>query len=279
MGGVFQPELAQKLPDARRRRIGFQPDVLSGALLFDASIQDWTVMLDTSLILGPRVLRARLLDASGAEIRLVTQELTLVNAAPGNVQIIQAPKQAVKGAPITLQALGFDNQTGIQQVQFFFGKPADGQLPPKTATIAATPTSDDGNVWTAQVPIPETAAGPTDISVQFTNKAGLSSFATTTVQVVDKLVPQTGKIVGRLMEGPRPQPGLMVLLADENAKIEKGMKGREVKTDTDGTFTFDDVPPGNYVLTAEKETSGRKAQQKVAVKPGAVVKVTLELLF
>ena len=73
------------------------------------------------------------------------------------------------------------------------------------------------------------------------------------------------------MEGRLAQGGLVVVLSDE-----KGEKGR-VTTKPDGSYQFNDVVPGKYKLHVEKESTSRKADADVEVKPGETKTVTLEL--
>ena len=46
----------------------------------------------------------------------------------------------------------------------------------------------------------------------------------------------------------------------------------------DGTFTFEDVPPGTYKLSATKAVSKRKATVPVTVQGGQTSTVTIDLL-
>jgi hypothetical protein len=279
--GTFIADRVRKLPTARRERIGFQPAGPSGALLFDAAVQDWTVTFDTAEIVGARSLRARLFGADRAEILEVTRPVTLADRAPADVQFVNPPVQALRGAPLALQAMGFGSGADVQKVQFFVGRPADGKVPPSTPTTPGTAVNGNPSLWGATLPLPLTALGPTDVSVQFVNSAGLSAFATTTVEVFDKLPPVFGTIRGTVFEGPRPQPGLEVALLDEKGMPVKDDKGveRKVKTTAEGTFVFEKVLPGNYKVFVSKPSSGRKAEKAVGVEPGQTVTVTLELFL
>jgi hypothetical protein len=278
-GGAFQADLVRQLPEARRRRIGFSPAGPGGALLFDASYRDWTVALDTSLIVGPRLLRARLLNAEGQELLEVIQPVRLVNRAPSDVQFLHPPRQAQRGATLNLQVLGYDQSGPVRQVLFFLGQPSNGKLPPNTPTTPGTPVDAGKTTWTVQLPLPPERLGPTDISVQFINAAGLSAFATTTVNILDKLPPTLGTIRGTVFEGPLPQPNLEIALRDGKGGAIKDDKGQERKTTTgpDGTFVFEDVPPGTYKVYASKPASRRQAEQSVTVEAGKTANVKLLL--
>lgn len=280
-GGVFEVEREQAFPEPRRRRIGFNPHGPGGALLFDATIQDWDLTFDTSHIVGPRVLRARLLSLEGSEIFTVDQPVTLVDRAPAQVRFIDAPRQALRGAPLALQAICFDPGEEIRQVFFFTGKPLDGKIPPNIPTTTATRQENGQTMWSAQLPLGADKTGPTDISVQFVNRAGLSSFATISVNVLDKLPPILGEIRGTVQEGMRLQPNLEVVLRDDKGAAVKDEKGLKKKTTTraDGTFLFENLPPGKYKVFTSKPVSNRKAETTVEVEAGKTAVVTLSLFL
>jgi hypothetical protein len=277
-GGTFQPELTRTSPEARPRRVGFSPDGPGGALLFTGSVEDWTVPLDARLILGPRLLRGRLLGRDGQEIRVAYLPVVLQNTAPEQVQFVNPPKLALKGAPLELQALGFDGGTGVKRVAFFVGKPVKDAVPPAAALTAAAAVPGSKGLWTAEVPLPPAQLGPTDLSVVVTNNAGLSAFATTTVNVVEKLPPVLGQVRGTVTEGGRPQAGLEVVLRDVRAKTPQ--EGTfTVKAGADGTYLFKDVPPGAYKLSTSKRIANRKAEAEVTVEAGKTAVVNLALLL
>src|SRR5262249_12161736 len=51
-GGVFQADVVQNRPGARDRFLGFSPPSSDGAVVFQASVQDWNVPLDVSGLRG-----------------------------------------------------------------------------------------------------------------------------------------------------------------------------------------------------------------------------------
>ena len=90
--------------------------------------------------------------------------------------------------------------------------------------------------------------------------------------------PVLGTIKGTVLEGPRPQPGLdVVLSAGKGRGVEKG----RTKTNPSGEFLFKGVPPGEYKVTSVKPSSRTHRDAAVTVDAkGATVpaSVTLELL-
>ncbi|MBL8799960.1 MAG: hypothetical protein JNM56_39120 [Planctomycetia bacterium] len=273
-GGGFEIDSSMKFPSGRQTRIGFFPYGKNGALLFDASIQDWNIKLDTLRIKGPRTLKARLLAADGQTVRTAEMTIILDDTPPDKVQILNPPKAAKKDAPLTLKAFAQPPVSGIKEVNFFIGQPVNGKLPPKTMLFKAEP-DPSGAFWTATLPLQGENKGPTDFSVEFKSEAGLSGFATTNIDLLDKEPPpEPGKIAGQVLEGLRPQPKLPVILLDEKDKeLSRTM------SDADGNYEFPNLKPGLYRVYTIKEVNKRKADVQTKVEAGQTTKLDLPLML
>ena len=94
--GSFEPEEIRRFPTAQHRRIGFAPGGPDGALLFEAAADDWSTTLDLTGIEGSRLLRARLLDADGNEVEVVSQPLLIDNSRPAGPSFIELPAGAAR---------------------------------------------------------------------------------------------------------------------------------------------------------------------------------------
>ena len=57
----------------------------------------------------------------------------------------------------------------------------------------------------------------------------------------------------------------------------KPKENARAKTDAAGKFSFKEVKPGKYLLTAEKPSSRTKANEQVEVEAGKVVTADLKL--
>lgn len=264
----------QRFPSARHQRIGFAPHGPKGGLLFEAAIVDWSAQFDTTGLLGEREVHATLLTAEGNRIQSVSQTVTFEQGPPSGLQFVGLPKQAGRDEPLTVEASCEASLSGIASVQFFVGRPADGKLPPEAQPVAGQSLDNDGTLWTGTLNLPPTAQGPTPISVQFTNGAGMSGFATALVDVHKTLPLAGGRIEGTVVEGPRPQAGLPVTLLDEHGKQKA--QGR---TKADGTFLFEGIAPGSYEITSEKAVSQRKGKAQAKVEAGKTAIVTVELFL
>jgi hypothetical protein len=192
----------------------------------------------------------------------------------------------VKRAPtITVKAEGADRESGIADVLFFWGRPVEGKFPANTQPVRGA-QDDEKAPWSAIMPLGDEKKGSVDLTAQFTNGVGLVTFTTVTVEIVEPPPPMNpndpanaekkkgpGKIVGKVVEGGRPQPGLVVTLSDD-----KGMPKLTTKTGEGGVFEFPKLEPGTYKLSSTKEISKTKGETTVTVQNDATTPATIELL-
>jgi hypothetical protein len=264
--------LTRRFASARDERIGMLLSGPGGALVFEAGIRDWTVPLDTTRWRGRHVLKARLVDAAGQELQHSLQELVVDETPPLHTRFVDAPAQAQKGVSLKLHAEGRDAESDLATVHFFVGASADGKMPSGAAAVAATFEPGRGT-WTALVPLPD-SPGKTVVSAQFVNRVGLAQCTSTAIELldVDPASARPAAIVGKVFEGPRPQPNLTVVLRDQD-----GRDKAKTQTQADGTFRFEGLPPGRYQLWCVKPESGRRVLLPVTVEPGATQRVDLAL--
>lgn len=269
----FEADLTRRFPTAKERRIGFWPQGPAGALLFEGSLKDWTVAWNTTGISGVRLLRARLLDDRGQEIAQAFHVVTLESTPPAVARIVDPPAKHQRGTPLQLAAQGNDPESGIASVTFFPGEPDDNKIPKGAATFPASALDSGKTSWATTITLPEDKKGKVVISAQFTNGIGLSKFDTVRIELVEKEDAKgPGKIRGTVTEGPRPQPGLEVILRDA-----KGKEKAKTRTQKDGSFLFENVPPGSYFLYCIKPESMRHASVPVTVEPNKTSTKNLEL--
>jgi hypothetical protein len=275
VAGDFKANIAAKVfPSPRRERIGFVPQSPDGGLVFEGSLQDWQLPVDTSRLLGKHDILLRLLDRNGKEIAKALQTIVVGDSAPEGAQILNAPKAAKRGSKVILQAKASDLETGIKEAQFFVGKPVDNKVPPGATTFKTVPTDKAGSTWKAEVTLPEDKKGPTEVTVQFTNQVGLSTFATATIDLMDTDPAKTGpgRIKGKVVLGELGQPGLEVSLrGDKGAEIAK------TKTRADGTFVFEGVAPGKYTLYCRNNAAQRHGTANAVVEANKDTEVTVSL--
>ena len=272
-GGVFQADRSQQFTQLRFQRFGLSPFGPDGALVFQATLRDWEVALNTTGLLGQRILRARLISPQGQELASVSKTVTFDGAAPDDVRFVDVPPKVRRTEPLPVQVVTGNSVSGVRQAMFYLGKPVDGKMPPTAATFPGQPVDVAKTRWSATIFFPNDAKGPTSISVELTNNVGLTTTATTLVELLDAVPVTGGTVRGTVVEGPRPQPGLAVTLADE-----KGGEKAKAKTGDDGAFVFENVAPGKYKVLSAKPDAMRKGQSAVIiVEPGKTTNVTVEL--
>jgi hypothetical protein len=250
---------------AREQRVRVLEPAPDGALLLQTEVKPWTVELDSAGLFGEFLIQGRLEDA-GKEVIKAEVRVTFDGTPPENVKIVAGdlPKQLRRGDPIPLKATGNDPQSGISEVVFFAGKlPADGKIPPTAVQVKGTPPAGKETAWTARLPVPTDTKGTAEVSVQFTNRVGLSATDTITIQLVDAPPPsKTTSIEGTIRVGDLAQPNLTVYLRDP-----QGVEKDKTTTDAAGKYLFKDVPPGSYRVTASK-AAGSKGETAVTVTEG-----------
>jgi hypothetical protein len=271
--GEFQADAARSFTGPRDQRIGFRLDGASGGLIFEGAATDWQVILDTSQIIGERLLQARLLDGEGRLLAQTVQPITFDDTPPEQVKFLQYPAKAKKGTKILVKAAGRDTESGIASAAFFLGAREDGKVPPKTTMIPAAPVDAKKSVWQAEVLLPE-GKGPTPLTVEMTNRVGLKSYDTVRIELTDADPGTTGpsKIRGKIIFGQYAQPDVDVFLIDEKGKLKD-----KTKTNKDGVYEFQNVAPGLYRVYSIKRGSRRKGHKDVTVKPAETKEVNIDL--
>ncbi len=273
--GTFEGDASYTRPTAKRQRIACSPTGPGGALLFEASTGDWQIQPETSKVVGPRVLRGRLLDKDGQAIRTEFATLTLDDKAPQAIHFVEVPRLAKKDAPLVLKAMADASLSGISEVFFFPGRDVQNKPPQGVTPIAGKPVDEAKTTWTATLPLHVEKAGPAEFTAQFVNRAGLSTFATVTIELIDgdpsAVLP--GRVEGVVQEGAIPQPGLTVSLRDE-----KGVEKQTAKTDENGAFVFEKVTPGKYQLVTMKSATRRQGSAAIAVVADQTTVAAIKLL-
>lgn len=270
--GVFVADRTRHSDALKTPHVGFTPTGQNGALLFSVSLDDWSTEFDTTGIVGPRQLRARLIDPQGRIAQTATWRVAFDDTPPRAIAFLQAPPQVAVNQTFQVTAQAIDDVTAIAKTNFFLGKPDHGAPPQGAKLFAAKPLDAARTQWQATLP-GQKEAGPVEVSVQFTDQVGQSSYLTTSIEVADQAGgAKGGGIQGSVVEGSLPQAGLEVVLADDKRNVQQ-----TVKTDTRGQFHFAGVKPGKYIISSVKQSSQRQAQADVEVTAGQTARVELSL--
>jgi hypothetical protein len=278
-------ELAEFRGD-RRLRMLFAPGGPEGGLLFQPEMQDWGTDLDLSAVHGRTTLRLRMLDRAGKEVRfrnneasrpagaedLVTEiqkDVMLDSTPPENMRFVDLPEKAVRGKAQLVTATAEDPESGIRGAVFFLGKSLPGgKIPEGALQAVGRPFVPTPNLWAAELQVARDQRAPLDVSVQFTNGAGLTRTVTATLDVIDPppeppAAALKASIAGTVVEGDRPQVGLPVELRDGTGRVILATG----KTGEGGTFLFKDLNPGLYRVVSMKTASNTQGMTPRAALP------------
>ena len=260
-----------------------------GHLLFRTTVRDWKVEWDLEGVSGRDLpITAELFDRAGKPVTraggkpvVATAAVTVDGTGPKDLEIVRAPKTAEPGQEVEIVARGQDNESEIQEVFFFLGKPTDDKKVPKDAATVPADRGKDG-LYRAKLTMPDEGKEAV-VSAQFVNALKISEFASARVRLRapgkddgkdgDKAKPVTLK--GVVKEGVNPQPNQVVTLANA-----AGGPAKTTKTNAKGEFAFEKVEPGSYVVSAVKKISPpTKGEEKVTVKAGEEPKAVEIKLF
>ncbi len=269
--GDFVPEASREFADAKQRRIDMQ--ATRDALVFDAAVSDWTATFDTRAKVGSRTLRARLIDGGGGILADASQNI-VIDDSPPIAKINAVPAQIKQGSTVPLLVEAGDAESGVSQVTFFLGKPDRGEIPNGAIRYKAVPVNREQTHWTVPLPVPTDRVGSSSVSVQVINHAGMVAVDTVTFEITEREPGATGLglIQGRVVEGPRLQPNLVVILQDA-----KGKEIARTRTLPDGTYRFPSLPPGRYRVVCVKPESQRRAILDAMVEPDRATQADLSL--
>jgi|GEM_PF-1715111 len=274
LSGRFEPIQTWRYRGARRARIGVDPAPPGGGLEFEASLGDWSQMLDTGGLRGRFPLRARLRRGDGLILKEVEREILLDDQRPRWINLVGLPRRAKRGRTLGVTAIGESPPSGISSAQFFIGRPGpDGKMPAGVAPVPGIPQPGKTERWKAELKLPaDKGDSEAAISVRFVTGVGLDALGTASIELADTDPVATGTVRGVVREGSLAQKDLVVGLFDA-----KGNKLREARTSETGWFRFEDLTPGIYFLTCGRPVAATRGQAKAEVKADRTAEVTISL--
>src|SRR5271157_494833 len=290
----FKDDIKDWNDRARQRHIGFDPRGKGGALLFEASVGDWSKEFEVPGLRGRKFLYAYLRDARGREVLdSWGMELTLDDVPP-RITHLEVPEEIDSTSPrLIARATVKATESKIKDVAFIVNVGGKGDFPKAEAenkTVAGKPSSGDQDTWEASLPVPKGASGKLVVTARATNGVGLTGFAHGEITIREPAPepPQAAAkpveekpaaIEGKVTENDVAQPGLTVYLIDPKAKEKENPYKGEKKTTPDGTYSFLDLKPGLYRVHCVKEATNRRATMDVTVASGKTVQQDLDLLL
>jgi hypothetical protein len=214
----------------------------------------------------------------------VLADIMLDGTPPKGLKFVDWPAglELERGKPLLLRARGWDPDSHIRKVTFFLGEPLDdGKMPPKAITspgVLLNPGADEQKqVWEGELPIPTDKPAKFEVSVQFTNGAGMSATETVIIKLVD--APKKGKaegttITGTIFQGDLLIPDVSVSLVDEKGVARANTTSREK-----GFYKFTGVPPGTYRVVAVRSAANTQGQAVVTIPEGLEKKEDVNILL
>jgi hypothetical protein len=214
----------------------------------------------------------------------VQATIMLDGTKPEGLKFVDWPTglELVRGSPLLLRARGWDPESHIAKVTFFLGEPVDDKLPPKAITspgVLLNPNAPETKmVWEGELPIPTDKPGKFEVSVQFTNGAGLSTTETVIIKLVD--APKKGaKYEGTTITGTIHQGDLLIPDVGVNLVDEKGVIRATTVSKDKGLYKFTGVIPGTYRIVAVRPAANTQGQAVVTIPEGLERKDDVDILL
>lgn len=255
---------------ARKSVLEVSPKLSKGNLVCRAALRPQTGEIATTGITGRRTLVALVCDKNGKRLARAVAEVA-IDGDPAVAHFENDSTPAVAGAPHKFQIQAHDSLSDVKQVRLFVGAAFTSEPPKGAKLVPAVADPTQPGQWLATLPLPP-AVPITTVTAQVTNGVGLSRYVSTSLSLVSKQQASLGKVAGSVTEGTRIQPGLAVELRDADQKPIA-----QAKTSKQGTFVFDAVKPGKYLVWSTKQQSQRVGAAAVEVKAGATVEADVQL--
>ncbi len=290
--GKMATEIPRWEETPRQGHIGFDPKGEAGAILFEASIQDWVRDFDIAQIRGPRRLEASLIEPRTRKVLATwgTDEV-LDDLPPEGASIVLVDEVPKGTSRLAVKATVTPPAAGIKDVAFIVGSEADfAKAEADRKTVAGEPVGDDQRAWEATLPLPKDAVAKLVVTVRFTSRKGLTAYAHKDVLVREPppspeeaaakpVADKPGAIQGKVTENDVAQPGQEVLLLNPDAKPNENPVKSQTKTKKDGTYSFPDLKPGKYRVYCFKDATNRRDTKDVTVSSGETVQRDLDLIL
>jgi hypothetical protein len=261
----------------------------NGGLLLQPEVKEWATALDLSGVVGTTKVRLRLLDEDNKLVKVinglrvpvrkededateVVQEVTIDVTPPAVELLAPVPARAVRDRRLLVKARCADEESGVAEVMFYLGKPAqDGKMAPDTPRAKGRPDKET-DVWQAEFDIPADQKGPLGLTVRATNGVGMTTSKTVALDVVDP-EPTAATIAGKVYEKETPIDNVVVRLYNAKKQLI-----RRVRSADGGKFAFRELRAGEYRIAALRPSTGYGVERVVAVKDREQL-VNLELIL
>ncbi len=250
-----------RLPTSREQQIEFETGGSHASVAVVARHVDWQLTLPSDFGNGDRRVRVKTAEPVGERTVVAEREVLFDDRTPDGVHA----RAEIRGDAIKLFASLRPGPSGIAEVSL---RDATAPDPKKAVRVEAAPDDQGTARWQADWPSGQSV--PKRIVVAGKTIAG-QPFETTCDVSTQKVSP-TARIVGQVLEGSIPQPGINVDVVRDGGKPI-----RTTRTDSDGRYQII-TPPGRFTLRASKSSTGRVATATATVRDGQTANANLSLL-
>ena len=278
------PEQRRRFFSDREMTIRLHQLAAQGEMKIDAAAGDFRIPMSTGGLKNTKVrilAELRLADRDPAEgPALVRDYVRVVLDGASPVFELHAPGRPVpRGVNAVISVRVTDELSGVDKMEFGFDLEGKGEFDKKLEPKVLRQPSADGT-WTVGLPTTDLEPGQYRVLVRATDRVGYSrkqhALITIGPPAAARETPSaaaTSTIRGRVvLQNERPLPNIRVSLRETS---------QVAVTDSDGRFTFQNLPPGKYTIDAKGAALGREvAGSKEIVLPAptepAVVELSLE---
>ena len=275
-------EPSVRVTSDRLVELHLDPDVADGTLAIATRTGDLVVTLPPTKV---RAGRANLLARAilpDQDVWSEPVEVVFDDEAPQISRVQLMPGRSVaQGEPLEISLLASDGElSGVARVEAAFDLEGRGEFTPETKPIPGAMQSDGR--WRIDLPTAPVNPGVYHVLIQAVDRVGnKSEYQRTRVEVLAKDAAgpaMDNRIAGRVVFGrlaKAPAAGIAVRLIEDDKPI------RERRSDKDGQFVFDKVPPGDYRLEAAGLIAGnrRTGTMQLEVPPAPEAIPPIELIL
>jgi len=252
-------EEVRSLFDDRQVKIFLEEVGPRGLLKIGTEVSDFQLALDPSGLKNRRVdIMARLLLATRApgQDRLAASDSVnvMLDGAPPDFELIASTWKVVQGEKFNVSAkVSADELSGVKQMLFGFDRDKSGKLEEDEEKPLKILQAGEDGLWHAAVPTKGLELGRQQLRVIATDRAG--NDPTDKMEYVTVVKPPE---VERLPGGePKPKNSTLIgTVTREDGEpvrraevsLEGANKTAETKTDSNGRFTVEEIPPGEYTI-------------------------------
>ena len=258
----------QRLPTSREQRVEFDSGGANASVAVIGRHVDWQLTLPSDFGNGDRRVRVKTAQPVGEQTVIAEREVLFDDRTPDGVHA----RAEIRGDAIMLFASLRPGPSGIAEVSL---QDATAPDPKKAVRVEATRCDQGttpGDLRTArwQADWPSGHSAPKRIVVSGRTAAG-QPFETTCDVSTQKVSP-TARIVGQVLEGSIPQPGITI-----DVVRDSGKPVTTTRTDSDGRYQII-TAPGRFTLRASKPSTGRVATATATLRDGQAATANLSLL-